>query len=294
MECLWGLAQAYQKIKAYKDVLIYCDQIIQMQNIESNFLARVLNLKGEAFYSSALLMAYPKKETAKLYAAESAFREALKNNPYLALAHYNLGLTLVYLDKVDEGIGELSLYVSKVDPATAEKVKKLIDNPQRIVENFAPEFSSVTSDGSYITLDELRGKVLLLDFWGTWCGPCIAALPSLMKVAKNFSKEDFMLISIDTGDERAQWLDFITKNKMNWTQLFDENSKIRNAFKINSFPSYILIDHEGIIRYQTKGYSDRKENEIISAVKNCLKSRDKSSSRAKPVKAEEKSGMKSN
>lgn len=65
---------------------------------------------------------------------------------------------------------------------------KLIENPRRDRETFAADFSITTSDGEYLASEDLRGKVVLLDFWATWCGPRVASVPSLRTLYKSFRK----------------------------------------------------------------------------------------------------------
>jgi thiol-disulfide isomerase/thioredoxin len=270
LECLWGIAQTYGKLGATKDVLRTCDQLIQVSGEDLSYKAKTLRLKGNALFAMALLST-AKQDDKKLEEAVSAFKEALKFNPGLNQTHYDLGITLIRLNKIDDGLAELRAFVKVADKAEAEAAKKIIDNPRRVVEKYAPEFSVLTSDGSYLESDQLRGKVVLLDFWGTWCTPCLYAIPFLSDLAKKYGKEEFVLLSIAVNDDEDKWRDFIEKNKMIWMQTYDKSSKMKSTFQINSFPSYILIDHEGIVRYQGKGVGGSTENEVISAIKKAMK-----------------------
>jgi len=83
----------------------------------------------------------------------------------------------------------------------------------------APAFSVSTVDGRQISMDDLQGKVVLLDFWATWCGPCREALPHIRNVAKKFQGQPLVILSVslDSDEER----EFIGKNEMNWPQYRD-------------------------------------------------------------------------
>jgi thiol-disulfide isomerase/thioredoxin len=269
LECLWGIAQTYAKLGAPKDVLKTCEQLILASAEDLGFKAKAHGLRGNALFALATFTA--KQDDKKLQEAESAFKEALKINPGLNQVHYDLGITLIRLNKTEDGIGELRAFVQVAGEAQAEVAKKIIANPRRAIEKYAPEFSVLTSDGSYVESDQLRGKVVLLDFWGIWCPPCLNAIPFLSDLAKKYDKEEFILLSIDVRDDEDKWRDFIEKNKMRWTHTFDKNSKMQSTFKINAFPSYILIDHEGIVRYQGKGSGGSTESDVSSAVKKALK-----------------------
>ena len=271
LECLWGMAQSFSKLGASRNTMQTCDRMIELSGDNVYFRVKAWNLRGNEL--SAAAMANPEKpDQNKLQEALTAYREVLKLSSALDMAHYNLGMTLIRMNRVDEGVGELKVYVQNAeDRELVEKAQKIIQNPRRAVENYAPDFSMVTSAGEYISSDDLRGKIVLLDFWGAWCQPCVSAIPFLSGLSKKYRKEPFALISIDVNDEESKWRDFIDKNRMDWTQMRDANNKVSRLFQINAFPSYILIDHEGIIRYWGRGSGMQTENEVSSAVKKALK-----------------------
>jgi hypothetical protein len=92
----------------------------------------------------------------------------------LPILHFNLGYTLLQEGRDAEGIAELKKFTAvESEGAKADQALKLIENPRRAREAYAPDFSFITSEGEYLSLDDLRGKVVLLDFWGTWCPPCV-------------------------------------------------------------------------------------------------------------------------
>jgi len=270
LECLWGMAQTYSKLGAYKNTLKTCDRLIQISGNNLYYKVKAWNLRGNEL--SALATEKPKKlDQKKLQDAEAAYREVLKLSGS-NIAHYNLGITLIRLNRIDEGIGELQVFTRNAeDEALAEKARKIIQEPRRAVENFAPDFSMVTSDGEYIGSDELKGNVLLVDFWGAWCKPCQDAIPFLSKLAKKHREDAFVLISVDENDEEAKWREFMAENKMDWMNTRDGDRKIQRLFQVTAFPTYILIDHEGIILYRGRGSSRQTEDELSKQIKQALK-----------------------
>ncbi len=267
-ECLYDMAQAYHGLSAYKNVIESCDKAIALAATDKHLAANVYNLKGMALVESA-----ERKDQKKLQEAEGALRQGLAIDPDLANLHYNLGVALMQQNRDADGAVELKKYVEmSPNAANAEEVRKMIENPRRSRESYAPDFSFTTADGEYISIDDLRGKVVLLDFWGTWCPPCRESVSSLRELSKHYAKEKaFVMISVSVHDEEATWRDFTAKNQMVWPQAFDRDSKIQRAFEVNRFPTYILIDHEGIVRMRVSGYSFEREADLSDAIHKAIK-----------------------
>jgi peroxiredoxin len=186
---------------------------------------------------------------------------------------YNLGFVLLQLNRDQEGIAELQDYI-KAQPKGPQVVtaKKLIENPRRARENYAPDFSFTSLEGEYISLDDLRGKVVLLDFWGTWCPPCVESIPELRSLHKKYSKEpSFLLLGISSDGDEEVWREFTAKNKMIWPQYRDKDRKIQRAFGVRAFPTYVVIDHEGIVRHQSVGMSWNRAASLDDAIRKQVK-----------------------
>ena len=96
----------------------------------------------------------------------------------------------------------------------------MIDNPRRGRENYAPDYAFASLAGDYVSSKELIGKTVLLDFWGTWCGPCRAATPDLVRLHKKYRDGPFEMIGIssDKPDDKEKWVEYIAKTKMEWPQ----------------------------------------------------------------------------
>jgi len=249
-ECYALMSDAYFGLEAYKNVIASADKAIALAGGDTQLLVRVYNNKGLALQAQA-----DKKDQKKLEAAEVAFREGLKLQNAPPILHYNLGVVLMQLNRDPEGVAEIKQYM-KLHPKGGyfETAKKLAENPRRARENYAPDFSFTSADGEYITLEDLKGKVVMLDFWGTWCPPCVASVPELRNLYSRYSKESFVLIGISSDYDDAKWRSFTDKNHMSWPQYRDRDRRIAEMFSIRAFPTYIIIDHEGILRFQSTGY----------------------------------------
>ena len=250
-ECFAWMTEAYFGLEAYKNVIDSADKTIALAGGDTRLLVKAYNNKGLALQASA-----EKKDQKKLQAAEAAFREGLKLQNAPAILRYNLGVVLMQQNRDEDGVAEIKQYL-KLQPKGpyAETARKLAANPRRARENYAPDFSFTSTQGEYITLEDLKGKVVVLDFWGTWCPPCVASVPELRNLRKRFSREAaFVMIGVSSDRDENAWRDFTDKNRMVWPQYRDKEGRIMEAFNIRAFPTYVVIDHEGIVRFQRTGW----------------------------------------
>jgi peroxiredoxin len=267
-ECILAMANAYHGLEAYKNVVESCDKVIELAPNDTGLRIQAYNLKGLALQTQA-----ENKDQKKLKEAEAAFRQGLELGDGLPVLHYNLGFTLLQQGRDQEGLPELKKYVELLPNGPhAGEARKIIENPRRARETYAPEFSITTLDGEYVSLEDLRGKVILLDFWGTWCPPCVASVPSLRSLRKRFEKEPaFVMIGISSDTEKEKWRTFITDNQMAWPQYLDRDRRVQRAFVVQSFPTYIVIDHEGIIRFRSSGSNPEKAASLEEAIRKYVK-----------------------
>ena len=262
-ECFYLMANAYMGLEAYKNVMPSTDSAVQLAGDNVELQAQAYNLKGVALQKQA-----DNKDMKKLGEAEAAIRQAIAVKPNFSQAFYNLGIILLQQRRDPDGIAELKKFI-EMDPedANVANARLLIANPRRAREPFAPDFSFTTSEGEYVSLDELHGKVVLLDFWGTWCPPCVASLPGLRDLNKKYGKDaSFVMISVSSDGDEEKWKAFVAKEKMVWPQFLDRDRKIQRTFGVRAFPTYILLDHEGVIKYRTVGMSLEKEASLEDAI----------------------------
>jgi thioredoxin-like negative regulator of GroEL len=267
VECFFGMGQAYFGMQAFKSVSESCDKVLELAGNDNDLRARTYNLKGLAMQAQA-----EGKDQKKLAESENLFRQGLALKPEMPILAHNLGVVLLQENRDPEGLVELQKYVKLApDGEYAEEARKMIENPRRAREAYAPDFSFVTAEGEHQTLEDLRGKVVMLDFWGTWCPPCVDSVPSLRTLNKRYTKGAFVMIGVNCNDDEDKWRAFTTSNKMIWTQVRDRDRRIQRAFMVDRFPTYILIDHEGIIRFRTSGMSWDRETTLDQAIRKYVK-----------------------
>ena len=110
------------------------------------------------------------------------------------------------------------------------------------IEN--PEFTGTSLSGKEVSLKDYKGKLVLVDFWGTWCGPCVAELPKLKKLHEALKDHGFEIIGI-ANDQKEDLEKFMKKDELPWVNIVDGQGKICDKFGIQAFPTTLLIDQEG-------------------------------------------------
>jgi cytochrome c biogenesis protein CcmG/thiol:disulfide interchange protein DsbE len=223
---------------------------------------------------AALLTSMANKPTDnKLKDAEAELRMALTLDPQQPVTHLNLGMVLLKQEKDAEGVSQLKTFVAmpNADPESAADARRTIANPIRARTPFVPEFDLTTLGRQSISNASLRGKVALIDFWGTWCPPCRESVPLLKNIQKKYSGKPFQLLSISSDDDEDIWKTFIQSQHMDWAEYLDSSGELQERFKVDSFPTYLVVDKDGVIRYRQSGLGPETQMEIEEAVNKALK-----------------------
>jgi thiol-disulfide isomerase/thioredoxin len=209
----------------------------------------------------------------KLREAEEELRQALALDAAKPLSHFNLGVVLLKQERDAEGLAELNACVALpgVDGALEADARRMIVAPIRARAPFAPDFSFTTHQNQDLSNASLRGKVVLLDFWGTWCPPCRESVPILRNLNKKYAGKSFQLVGVSSDDDEDVWRTFTEAQHMDWQEYIDLSGKVLEAFKVESFPTYVVLDKDGVIRFRQSGLGPETQGELEDAINKALK-----------------------
>ncbi|HXN65294.1 MAG TPA: redoxin family protein [Candidatus Acidoferrales bacterium] len=209
----------------------------------------------------------------KFKESEAENREALAADPAMSVAHFNLGIVLIKEARDAAGVAELNTFIGApgADPRMISDARRAIADPVRVREPFAPHFSLTPLDGTPLSTESLHGRVVVLDFWGTWCSVCREALPSLLGLQKKYRDKEVTFISVSSDSNEETWKNFIAKQHMDWPQYLDRSGKVLRDFNVNIYPSYVVLDRDGVIRFHQSGYDPQTDAEISATIDRALK-----------------------
>lgn len=124
----------------------------------------------------------------------------------------------------------------------------IIENVQ--IGKKAPNFTLPTPDGKTLSLSSFKGKMLIVDFWASWCGPCRAENPNMVKIYNEFHEKGLEILSVSLDDNKESWIAAIEKDGLIWNHVSDLkkwNSAAAKLYGVNSIPHIVIIDQNGII-----------------------------------------------
>ncbi len=189
---------------------------------------------------------------------------ALKVFEKLEKRYPNRHYVLEELARIHEKLGNSDLaaaYEKKADPMS------------ELVGQVVPDFSAAALDGKPISLQDYRGKVVLLDFWAVWCGPCLGEMPNVKRVYNTYKDQGFDIIGVSLDTDEARLRNYLKKNNILWRQIFSGqkwNSPLAKQYHIRSIPAPWLIDKDGtLISREARGV--KLERLVIEALKDKTK-----------------------
>jgi thiol-disulfide isomerase/thioredoxin len=129
------------------------------------------------------------------------------------------------------------------------------------VGQLAPTFELPDLKGNRVSLKEQRGKIVLLDFWATWCGPCRISMPTLERIRSEYAQE-LSLLAINLQEPKDLVEDYVRSQNIQSTVLLDSEGVVGQVYRAGSIPMQVLIDQEGKVRHVQIGFSQRAADQL--------------------------------
>lgn len=113
--------------------------------------------------------------------------------------------------------------------------------------------------GREVDLASLRGEVVLVNFWATWCEPCREEMPSLQRLQQKLGGKGFRVVAVNVGEGAARIRQFLERTPVSFTMLRDADSEVMKAWRVRMLPASFLVDRKGMLRYQIVGEADYED-----------------------------------
>jgi thiol-disulfide isomerase/thioredoxin len=156
-------------------------------------------------------------------------------------------------------------YMAKLEKSSYEKM--LEELRKGVLDDAAPQFSLLGLDGGKVNIADLKNKIVIVDFWATWCGPCKASFPAMQKMVTKYKDDpEVKFVFVDTWEtnenKEKNAGDFIAANKYDFHVLMDNESKVVEQFKVEGIPTKFVIDKSGTIRFKSVGFGGSNDKLI--------------------------------
>jgi peroxiredoxin len=135
----------------------------------------------------------------------------------------------------------------------------------------APDFTLRAMSGPNVRLQELRGKVVMVNFWATWCGPCRQEMPHLNRLHEKYSRSGFVLLGLNVDDDPQNAAAVAAKLGIQFPVLLDTDKQVSDRYDLKAMPSTYLIDRDGKVRFMHRGYLSGYEEQYEKQIRELLK-----------------------
>jgi thiol-disulfide isomerase/thioredoxin len=135
----------------------------------------------------------------------------------------------------------------------------------------APQFSLESRAGGQLSLADLKGQVVMINFWASWCGPCRQEFPALDQIYAKYKPMGFTLVGINVESEKADAEKFLGATPVSFPILFDPDNTVSGKYGVSAMPTTVLVDRQGRVRWQHRAYKPGDEAKYIEQIRAALR-----------------------
>jgi len=160
-------------------------------------------------------------------------------------------------------LSRIFLFVCALAPFTAHATPE--------VSGPAPDFTLKSRSGENIKLSELRGQVVMINFWASWCGPCRQEMPILEQIYQHYAPMGFTLLGVNVEEDSAAANKVLKEIAVSFPVLYDTKNQVSERYQVRAMPTTVLIDRDGQMRYLHKGYQSGYEDSYQQQVRELIR-----------------------
>jgi peroxiredoxin len=135
----------------------------------------------------------------------------------------------------------------------------------------APSFQLPAAAGNPVGLGDLKGQVVLINFWASWCGPCRQEMPILEQMYRKYKSAGVTLLGVNVEPKSADAEGFLKSTPVSFPILFDRESKVSTLYEVSGMPSTVIVDRKGKVRYIHHGYKPGDESEYMDQIRTLMR-----------------------
>lgn len=142
------------------------------------------------------------------------------------------------------------------------------------INDKSPDFSLQDIKGNKAALANLKGKVVYINFWASWCPPCKEEFPELNKLAEKYKDSDFIILAVNVDKVKSNMDDFLSKMPLpskNMIILVDPKASVVSSYNARAMPTSFIVDKEGVIRYMHLGFNEKDPEKWVKEIESILK-----------------------
>jgi len=267
VSCEWQAFKAARQLEAWKaareETALLLDHVTAPED-----KAEVHRLTGDVCLAEGGYRIYEEP----FLQADKEYASALALAPNNTSCLYGDGIALAHLHQYDKAQNRFQEYIKLAQPTAGndlewKRARLFANQPELARKRVSPNFTLLSLDGKTVSMQALQGKVVLIDFWATWCGPCKQALPHLKEIVEKFKGQPLIVVSISLDAEEPTWKNFVAANGMTWIQYRDGgfDGPIASQFNVKAIPTTFTIDANGFVQDQQVG-----DGEIESKLKKLI------------------------